>query len=189
MATTKSTVVGIRLDHERRAWVEAEAARLGLSVRGLFEGMIDEARAAEAGPAARPADSPEDSVRAFRPSVDEVEVPSSLGEQTASEQQESSRPDADWPSGPSSPGSFVPGVGMVAGIPGNILRRGVLTDGQHDRVERTLCGGATRQLRVNAPLVRSLAVNTNTTAAITPSYYRAVGLGNCSRGTPGDVIY
>ncbi len=122
MATTKSTVVGIRLDHERRAWVEAEAARLGLSVRGLFEGMIDEARAAEAGPAARPADSPEDSVRAFRPSVDEVEVPSSLGEQTASEQQESSRPGADWPSGPSSPGSFVPGVGMVAGIPGNILR-------------------------------------------------------------------
>ena len=44
MATTKSTVVGIRLDHERRAWVEAEAARLGVSVRGLFEGMIDEAR-------------------------------------------------------------------------------------------------------------------------------------------------
>ena len=43
MATTKSTVVGIRLDHERRAWVEAEAARLGVSVRGLFEGMIDEA--------------------------------------------------------------------------------------------------------------------------------------------------
>jgi hypothetical protein len=47
MATTKSTVVGIRLDHERRAWVEAEAARLGLSVRGLFEGMIDEARSGE----------------------------------------------------------------------------------------------------------------------------------------------
>ena len=47
MATTKSTVVGIRLDHERRAWVEAEAARLGVSVRGLFEGMIDEARSGE----------------------------------------------------------------------------------------------------------------------------------------------
>jgi len=47
MATTKSTVVGIRLDHERRAWVEAEAARLGVSVRGLFEGMIDEARLEE----------------------------------------------------------------------------------------------------------------------------------------------
>ena len=44
MATSKSTVVGIRLDHDRRAWVEAEAARLGVSMRGLFEGMIDEAR-------------------------------------------------------------------------------------------------------------------------------------------------
>ena len=53
MATTKSTVVGIRLDHERRAWVEAEAARLGVSVRGLFEGMIDEARLEESEEAAR----------------------------------------------------------------------------------------------------------------------------------------
>ena len=53
MATSKSTVVGIRLDHERRAWAEAEAARLGVSMRGLFEGMIDEARAAEAAGADR----------------------------------------------------------------------------------------------------------------------------------------
>src|SRR5580693_1014035 len=53
MATTKSTVVGIRLDHERRAWVEAEAARLGVSVRGLFEGMIDEARSDERAEASR----------------------------------------------------------------------------------------------------------------------------------------
>ena len=44
MATSKSTVVGIRLDHDRRAWVEAEAERRGVSMRGLFEGMIDEAR-------------------------------------------------------------------------------------------------------------------------------------------------
>ena len=48
MATTKSTVVGIRLDHDRRAWVEAEAARRGVSVRGLFEEMIDGARTGEA---------------------------------------------------------------------------------------------------------------------------------------------
>lgn len=48
MATTKSTVLGIRLDHERRAWVEAEAERRGVSVRGLFEGMIDGARTGEA---------------------------------------------------------------------------------------------------------------------------------------------
>jgi hypothetical protein len=47
MATSKSTVVGIRLDHDRRAWVEAEAARRGVSVRGLFEGMIDGARSGE----------------------------------------------------------------------------------------------------------------------------------------------
>ncbi len=47
MATTKSTVLGIRLDHDRRAWVEGEAARRGLSVRGLFEGMIDGARLGE----------------------------------------------------------------------------------------------------------------------------------------------
>jgi hypothetical protein len=53
MATSKSTVVGIRLDHERRAWVEAEAARLGVSVRGLFEGMIDGARSGEAAEASR----------------------------------------------------------------------------------------------------------------------------------------
>ena len=53
MATTKSTVVGIRLDHDRRAWAEAEAARLGVSMRGLFEGMIDEARSREKADAAR----------------------------------------------------------------------------------------------------------------------------------------
>jgi hypothetical protein len=47
MATSKSTVVGIRLDHDRRAWVEAEAERRGVSMRGLFEGMIDEARTGE----------------------------------------------------------------------------------------------------------------------------------------------
>ncbi len=48
MVTNKSTVLGIRLDHERRAWIEAEAARRGVSVRGLFEGMIDGARAGDA---------------------------------------------------------------------------------------------------------------------------------------------
>jgi hypothetical protein len=53
MATSKSTVVGIRLDHDRRAWVEAEAARLGVSMRGLFEGMIDEARSGGATEASR----------------------------------------------------------------------------------------------------------------------------------------
>ena len=47
MATSKSTVLGIRLDHDRRAWIEAEAVRRGVSVRGLIEGMIDGARVDE----------------------------------------------------------------------------------------------------------------------------------------------
>jgi hypothetical protein len=53
MATSKSTVVGIRLDHDRRAWAEAEAERRGVSMRGLFEGMIDEARTGERADATR----------------------------------------------------------------------------------------------------------------------------------------
>lgn len=53
MATSKSTVLGIRLDHHRRAWIEAEAARRGLSVRGLIEEMIDGAQAGEAADEAR----------------------------------------------------------------------------------------------------------------------------------------
>ena len=114
MATTKSTVVGIRLDHERRAWVEAEAARLGVSVRGLFEGMIDEARSEGVEPAA---EVPEDSVAApastFRPSVDEVPASSSPEGPTASESQQGVN-------APSSPPW--PGVGSVAGVPGSLIR-------------------------------------------------------------------
>ncbi len=41
MATTKSSVLGLRIDHDRRAWVEAEAARQGLTIRTLFEGFIE----------------------------------------------------------------------------------------------------------------------------------------------------
>jgi hypothetical protein len=123
MATTKSTVVGIRLDHERRAWVEAEAARLGVSVRGLFEGMIDEARSGETEPAVAPSeDSEKDRVREFRSSVDEVAVRSHAQGATPPEQQESARSGntstlRTTPSGPS-----LPGIGAVAGIPCGILR-------------------------------------------------------------------
>jgi hypothetical protein len=46
MTSSKTTVLGIRLDHERRGWIEAEAARQGVSVRAYFERMIDEARSA-----------------------------------------------------------------------------------------------------------------------------------------------
>ena len=47
MATSKSTVLGLRLDHERRAWVEGEAARRGVTVRALFEEFIDGAQGGE----------------------------------------------------------------------------------------------------------------------------------------------
>jgi hypothetical protein len=47
IASSKTTVVGVRLDHDRRAWLEAEAERQGMTVRALFERMIDEARAEE----------------------------------------------------------------------------------------------------------------------------------------------
>jgi hypothetical protein len=57
MATTKSTVLGFRLDHERRAWVEGEAARRGVTVRVLFEGLIDQAQAAASGTAAIPGEA------------------------------------------------------------------------------------------------------------------------------------
>ena len=122
MATTKSTVVGIRLDHERRAWVEAEAARLGVSVRGLFEGMIDEARSGETEPAvARPEDSVGDPVRAFRSSVDETVVRSHGG--TAPFEQQESTGTSDASTGRQTPlGSSIPGIGLVAGIPCGIVR-------------------------------------------------------------------
>ena len=123
MATTKSTVVGIRLDHERRAWVEAEAARLGVSVRGLFEGMIDEARSGETEPAAaRPQDPRGDHVREFRASVDEVAVPAQPGGSASSEQQESARPGAASTRRPTTSVPSLPGIGSVAGIPCGILR-------------------------------------------------------------------
>ncbi len=123
MATTKSTVVGIRLDHERRAWVEAEAARLGVSVRGLFEGMIDEARAWETElDVARSEDSARDRVRELRPSVDDIAAPSHSGGTGPSEQQESARPRDASTRRSTSPGPSVPGFGSVAGIPCSILR-------------------------------------------------------------------
>jgi hypothetical protein len=123
MATTKSTVVGIRLDHERRAWVEAEAARLGVSVRGLFEGMIDEARAWETElDVARSEDSARDPVRAFRPSVDDIAAPPDSEGTAPSEQQESPRPGDAPTRRPTPPRSSVPGFALVAGIPCGILR-------------------------------------------------------------------
>jgi hypothetical protein len=122
MATTKSTVVGIRLDHERRAWVEAEAARLGVSVRGLFEGMIDEARSSEAeatqdiaslGSAAPPA--------ATAHAAEDVAGTVASEESTGSERRDSVNA-ASSPFGASTSSSPWPGVGSVTGVPGGLMR-------------------------------------------------------------------
>ena len=119
MATSKSTVVGIRLDHDRRAWAEAEAARLGVSMRGLFEGMIDEARAAEAagvdravaGPASAAASGPAAATTA--PAAEEP-PPAAI----ADEQPPSLRLGSVQEPSPSSR----PGIGSVTTVPGGLIR-------------------------------------------------------------------
>jgi hypothetical protein len=114
MATTKSTVVGIRLDHERRAWVEAEAARLGVSVRGLFEGMIDEARTGEKAEA--------DRAIAGLGSAGAGQVEGATSEETpATDTPERSTTSEPSPrvNAPSSPWS---GVGSVTAVPGGLFR-------------------------------------------------------------------
>jgi hypothetical protein len=114
MASSKSTVVGIRLDHERRAWVEAEAARLGVSVRGLFEGMIDEARSAETvddeQPIVGPGSAGPSPISASR---HETVVAPQAGDSAASQ------PPGRVNAGSSSPWS---GVGAVTGVPGGLIR-------------------------------------------------------------------
>src|ERR1700733_239735 len=124
MATTKSSVVGIRLDHERRAWVEGEAARLGVSVRGLFEGMIDEARSGEAVGAARAvaglgsaASGP-----AGGPPVEETTAKSNpedeaTGAPIGSVNTESSSPLRALPGR-----SLLPEFGSVTALPGGLIR-------------------------------------------------------------------
>ena len=41
-------MLGLRLDNDRRAWIEDTAAQQGVSVRAVFEALIDRARAEEA---------------------------------------------------------------------------------------------------------------------------------------------
>ena len=161
MATTKSTVVGIRLDHERRAWVEAEAARRGLSVRGLFEGMIDEARSGEMVGDARPtvaaASSPPAAVGA---STDEVAAMSGPEEPAAS-----GAPDSVH---------AAPARGRTGHVVTSLRHRfgggrtreprarSALLDGEPHRFERSLCHQQAWTVRVNAALGQALGVNTST---------------------------
>jgi hypothetical protein len=124
MASTKSTVVGIRLDHERRAWVEAEAARLGVSIRGLFEGMIDEARSGESVGATNVGQGAgSESSRADGGSSGE-------GGATASDSQDEGaaaarqgvNTDSTSPSGAAAGRTLLPDLGSIAALPGGLLR-------------------------------------------------------------------
>jgi uncharacterized membrane protein len=123
MATTKSTVVGIRLDHDRRAWVEAEAARLGVSVRGLFEGMIDEARSEETMDAApsstEPAPAREDVASMAAPSV---ATATSTDEPIISAVPGSVNADAATAGRQTPAGQSPLGFGLVTGIPCGMIR-------------------------------------------------------------------
>ena len=124
MATSKSTVVGIRLDHERRAWVEGEAARLGVSVRGLFEGMIDSARSGETAEAIRAiaglgsaVPGPETHHRA-----DETTSTSS-GEGRATAEEPGSVNNTPFTPRGEAPGSSLwPDMGSVTALPGGLIR-------------------------------------------------------------------
>ena len=128
----KSTVVGIRLNHDRRAWVECEAARLGVSVRGLFEGMIDEARSGEtvgqAGVTKEPASS---SVAMADTSTEQVTTTTDLEEPMTSTERTSVNAGASAPPLPT-PIRSAPGLGLVTGIPGGLIRARVVGDRESD---------------------------------------------------------
>jgi hypothetical protein len=121
MASTKSTVVGIRLDHERRAWVEAEAERLGVSVRGLFEGMIDEARLGESAEADR-AIAGLASVPGALPGQgpDEIAAAVSSGESREPERSDGVHAGSSLPGAAKS--SLRSGATSVTSVPGGLLR-------------------------------------------------------------------
>ena len=124
MSSSKTTVLGIRLDHERRGWVEAEAAREGVSIRAYFERMIDHARSVG-----------QDRVEPTEPNVgaDLLGVGSALRDDTAagvpSRALSSGEPDV-FPEPPldtsTVPSTASPGLCdeliSVASIPGRVLR-------------------------------------------------------------------
>jgi hypothetical protein len=126
MATSKSTVLGIRLDHERRAWIEAEAARRGLSVRGLVEEMIDGARTGEAADAAQAIAGLGSGAQARVGGPEPVGEPgdpksTSIPRPSAAAQPESvNTATAPFETGPNR--SSRPGLGLVTSLPGGLVR-------------------------------------------------------------------
>jgi len=122
MATSKSTVVGIRLDHDRRAWVEAEAERRGVSMRGLFEGMIDEARTGERAEATRAIEGLGSAAPAAQ-SVSPAETVAVSGAQPADAGQLGSVNAGPTSSAnPPPAGSPWSGVGAVTALPTGLIR-------------------------------------------------------------------
>jgi hypothetical protein len=114
MATSKSTVLGIRLDHDRRAWVEAEAARRGVTVRVLFEGLIDEAQAGRSAGA--------------EVGATESATGPAVGDRSAGEFASAAGPGdfaaelrASWPPPPRG-AAPLPDVGSLAALPGRLIR-------------------------------------------------------------------
>ena len=125
MATSKSTVLGLRLDHDRRAWVEAAAAEQGVTVRVLFEGMIDQARTGET-----PSDTSTESPAAPAPVGDEADLAADVlagpgvntddREERGESREQLPRPSEPSPRRP----SLCPDLARVAGIPGEVIHTG-----------------------------------------------------------------
>jgi hypothetical protein len=120
MATSKSTVLGIRLDHHRRAWIEAEAARRGVSVRGLIEEMIDGAQAGEMMDAARGTAAPPARVTTKVHAAEGSET-TSTGRPSASARQGGVNT-ATAPFGTAPGWSPRSGFGFMAAVPGGLVR-------------------------------------------------------------------
>jgi hypothetical protein len=118
MVTSKSTVLGLRLDHHRRAWVEGEAARRGVTVRVLFEGLIDQAQAGEFAGADMGAVAPSES--ATGQGVGDRSTEGFTGGAG------SGGSAADWGTGssarPASGSSPRPDVGSLAELPARLIR-------------------------------------------------------------------
>ncbi len=139
MPSSKTTVLGIRLDHERRAWVEAEAARHGVTVRALFEYMIDEARYEEAlDKAAQDPGAPEPLPAASDPAQGAV---AQEFEDWWGSQREMAEPFEMSRTVPDSPATLCDELVNVAGIPGRLVRQALSIPGAVIKV----AGGCVRR--------------------------------------------
>jgi hypothetical protein len=146
IATTKSTVLGLRLDHDRRAWVEAIAVEQGVSVRAVFEALIDRARADELADepsfAERDYDSGQDAHSAAAGGVYGAQLdagPSQAGGNGPAGA--TATADALGPQGPVQPATgpvlcirkVVAFSGHMLGVAGSLVRGLVEANGQHAR--------------------------------------------------------